>query len=412
MRRFVQYLMDSGQLEVIKKAVSPILEAPRLAQGRGPVLFERVSGCRAIVNLIGSRALLAHVLRVNERDLISKLLRTAPDGKTTVQDFTWDADHTPDLSKLPVMKFFERDGGPYITGGVLVAKYGQRINASVHRMMVIDDTSLAVRLVPPRHAYLMYKASAKKGEPLNVAIAIGVDPVTLFATTTRVPCGFEFNYAAALKGEVQSLIECENGVQIPPSEMVLEGQISPTRTANEGPFVDLTGTYDVVRQEPVIELTRQVSVKDPIYHSILPAGVEHSLLMGIPYEPRIYKACQDVTKVKNVVLTAGGRHYLHAVIQIEKQTEGDARNVMMAAFASHTSLKHVVVVDEDIDIYDMADVEFAIATRVRGDSDIMIVPNVRGSSLDPRARSDGTTTKVGIDATAPLSERWKFEKVA
>jgi 3-polyprenyl-4-hydroxybenzoate decarboxylase len=139
--------MDSGQLEVIAKAVSPILEAPRLAQGRGPVLFERVGGCRAIVNLIGSRALLAHVLRVNERELISKLLRTAPEGKTTVQDFTWDVDHTPDLSKLPVMKFFERDGGPYITAGVLVVKYGQRINASVHRMMVIDDTSLAVRLV-------------------------------------------------------------------------------------------------------------------------------------------------------------------------------------------------------------------------------------------------------------------------
>jgi 4-hydroxybenzoate decarboxylase len=138
-------------------------------------------------------------LRVNERGLISKLLRTAPEGKTTLQDFTWDVDQTPDLSKLPVMKFFERDGGPYITAGVLVVKYGQRINASVHRMMVVDDTSLAVRLVPPRHAYLMYKASAKKAEPLDVAIAIGVDPVTLFATTTRVPCGFEFNYAAALK---------------------------------------------------------------------------------------------------------------------------------------------------------------------------------------------------------------------
>ncbi|MGZ4880070.1 MAG: UbiD family decarboxylase [Halobacteriota archaeon] len=412
MRRFVQYLIDSGQLEVVTKTVSPILEAPGLARGRGPVLFERVDGCRAIVNLIGSRALLAHALRVNEQGLISRLLSTAPEGKTTVQDFAWDIDCTPDLSKLPVMKFFERDGGPYITAGILVVKYGQRVNASVHRMMVLDDMSLAVRLVPPRHAYLMYKASAKKAEPLNVAIAIGVDPVTLFATTTRVRCGFEFNYAAALKGEVQPLIECENGVPVPPSEMVLEGQISPTRTAKEGPFVDLTGTYDVVRQEPVIELTRLVSVKDPIYHSILPAGVEHSLLMGIPYEPRIYKACQDVTKVKNVILTAGGRHYLHAVIQIEKQTEGDARNVMMAAFASHTSLKHVVVVDEDIDIYDMADVEFAIASRVRGDSDIMIVPNVRGSSLDPRAQSDGTTTKVGIDATAPLSERWKFEKVA
>jgi UbiD family decarboxylase len=369
MRSFVQYLMDSGQLEVITKAVSPILEAPRLARGRGPVLFERVGGCRAIVNLIGSRALLAHALRVNELGLISRLLSTVPEGKTTVQDFAWDVDRTPDLSKLPVMKFFERDGGPYITAGVLVVKYGQRVNASVHRMMVLDDTSLAVRLVPPRHAYLMYKASVKKAEPLSVAIAIGVDPITLFATTTRVPCGLEFNYAAALKGEVQPLIECENGVPVPPSEIVLEGQISPTRTAKEGPFVDLTGTYDLVRQEPVIELTRLVSVKDPIYHSILPAGVEHSLLMGIPYEPRIYKACQDVTKVKNVILTAGGRHYLHAIIQIEKQTEGDARNVMMAAFASHTSLKHVVVVDEDIDIYDMADVEFAIATRVRGDTD-------------------------------------------
>jgi len=403
--------MNSGQLEVITKAVSPILEAPRLAYERGPVLFERVGGCQAIVNLIGSRALLAHALGVHEGGLISKLLSTAPNGKTTVQDFAWDVEQTPDLSKLPVMKFFERDGGPYITAGVLVVKFGQRVNASVHRMMVIDDTSLAVRLVPPRHAYLMYKASAKKAEPLDVAIAIGVDPVTLFATTTRVPCGFEFNYAAALKGEVQPLIECENGVTIPPSEIVLEGQISPTRTADEGPFVDLTGTYDLVRKEPIIELTRLVSVKDPIYHSILPAGVEHSLLMGIPHEPRIYKACQEVTKVKNVILTAGGRHYLHAIIQIEKQTEGDVRNVMMAAFASHTSLKHVIVVDDDIDVYNMADVEFAVATRVRGDLDIMIVPHVRGSSLDPRARSDGTTTKVGVDATAPLTDRWKFQKV-
>jgi anhydromevalonate phosphate decarboxylase len=404
--------MDSGQLKVIKKSVSPILEAPRLARGQGPVLFEHVGGSRAIVNLIGSRRLLADALGVPEQGLIGKLLNTAPDGKTTLRDAAWDVESTPDLTKLPVMKFFERDGGPYITGGVVVIKYGDRVNASVHRMMIIDDTSLAVRLVPPRHAYLMYKASAQRAQPLDVAIAIGVDPATLFATTTRVPCGLEFNYAAALKGEAQILIQCENGLPVPPSEIVLEGQISPTRTATEGPFVDLTGTYDLIRQEPVVELTRMVSVKDPIYHSILPAGIEHSLLMGIPYEPLIFKACQNVTKVKNVILTTGGRHYLHAIIQIEKQTEGDARNVIMAAFASHTSLKHVVVVDEDIDIYDMADVEFAIASRVRGDSDIMIVPNVRGSSLDPRARSDGTTTKVGIDATAPLTERWKFDKVA
>jgi anhydromevalonate phosphate decarboxylase len=412
MRQFVQYLMDSGQLETITKPVSPILEAQRLASGRGPVLFNNIDGCRAVVNLIGSRSLLARALNADQAGLIKKLLRTAPDGRVAIKDVAWDQDRTPDLGKLPIMKFFERDGGRYITAGILVAKHGQKVNASVHRMMVIDKTSLAVRLVPPRHAYLMYKACVKKEKPLNVAIAIGVDPVTLFATTTRVPCGSEFNYASALKGTELTLTKSENGVPVPQSEIVLEGQINPERTENEGPFVDVTGTYDLVREEPVIDLTRMVSVRDPIYHAILPASEEHSLLMGIPYEPRIFRACRDVAKVKNVILTAGGRHYLHAVVQIEKQTEGDAKNVMMAAFAAHTSLKHVVVVDQDIDIYDANDVEYAVATRFRGDVDMLVVPHVRGSSLDPRARGDGTTTKVGIDATAPLTERWKFEKVS
>jgi UbiD family decarboxylase len=375
------------------------------------MLFKRISGSQAIVNVLASRALLAQALKVDERGLINKLLTTEATGKTEIQDLAWDLECTPDLSKLPVMKFFERDGGPYVTAGVLVAKYGRRINASVHRMMVIDKTTLAVRLVPPRHTYLMHKASAEKAEPLNIAVAIGVDPVTLFAATTRVPCGQEFNYAAALKGEALPLIECENGIPVPPSEIVLEGQISPTRTVKEGPFVDITGTYDVVRPEPVIEVSRLVSVRDPIYHSILPASIEHSLLMGVPYEPQIYNACKNVTKVKNVVLTPGGRYYLHAVIQIEKQTEGDAKNVIMAALAAHPSLKHVLVVDEDIDIYDPDDIEFAVATRVKGDLDVMIIPSVRGSSLDPRAATDGTTTKVGVDATAPLVDRWKFERV-
>jgi len=412
MRRFIEHLKQSGQLEVVSKPVSPILEAPRLAKGRGPVLFENIDGSQAIVNLLASRALLAQAFSVDERGLIQKLLTTPATGKTEVREVAWDEERTPDLSKLPIMKFFERDGGPYITAGVVVAKYGGNVNASVHRMMVTGKTSLAVRLVPPRHTYLMHKAAARKGEPLNMAVAIGVDPITLVATTTRLPCGEEFNYAAALKGEVQPLIECENGVPVPPSEIVLEGQISTEETVNEGPFVDVTGTYDAVRPEPVVQVTRMVSVKNPIYHSILPASIEHSLLQGVPYEPQIYSACKNVTKVKNVVLTSGGRHYLHAVIQIEKQTEGDAKNVIMAAFAAHTSLKHVVVVDEDIDIYDADDVEFAVATRVKGDLDLMIVPNVRGSSLDPRAESDGTATKVGVDATAPLADRWKFERIA
>jgi UbiD family decarboxylase len=133
-------------------------------------------------------------------------------------------------------------------------------------------------------------------------------------------------------------------------------------------------------------------------------------MMGVPYEPRIFNAVSEVTTVKNVVLTEGGCCYLHAVVQIEKQTEGDGKNAIMAAFAAHTSLKHVVVVDDDIDIFDLHDVEFAIATRVKGDMDIMIIPNVRGSSLDPRGAPDGTTTKMGIDATKVLKEAQNFER--
>jgi len=133
-------------------------------------------------------------------------------------------------------------------------------------------------------------------------------------------------------------------------------------------------------------------------------------MMGVPYEPKIYRAVSEVTTAKNVVLTEGGCCYLHAVVQIEKQTEGDGKNAIIAAFASHTSLKHVVVVDEDIDIFDPKDVEFAIATRVKGDMDVMIITNVRGSSLDPRGAPDGTTTKIGIDATKVLKQVEIFER--
>ncbi len=411
MRQFIRFLREQGQLAIVEREVSPILEASRLSQGKGPTFFKNIDGSRAIVNFVGSRKILADALHVNETHLTSKLAHTEPTGITSITDFDWPRTTSPDLTKLPVMKFFERDGGRYITGGILVAKYGEHVNAAIHRMMVLDSTSLAVRLVPPRHTYLMHRASAQEGKPLPVAIAIGVDPVTLFGVSTRVPCGLEFNYVAALKHEVQPLIMCDNDIPVPPCEIVLEGYIHPTKTAAEGPFVDVTETYDVIRQEPVIELTSMKSNDDPIYHSILPASVEHALLMGIPYEPLILSACQRVAKVNNVLLTEGGRHYLHAIIQIEKQTEGDAKNVIMAAFAAHTSLKHVIVVDDDIDIYKSNDVEYAIATRVRGHIDLLIVPNVRGSSLDPSAAPDGTTTKVGVDATAPLSERWKFERI-
>ncbi|MBN1236484.1 MAG: UbiD family decarboxylase, partial [Methanotrichaceae archaeon] len=205
------------------------------------------------------------------------------------------------------------------------------------------------------------------------------------------------------------LVRLDNGVLTPHAEIVLEGYISGER-ASEGPFVDITGTCDLIRQEPVIRLTRMMTREDFIYHALLPAGGEHKMLMGVPYEPLIYKAVSKVAKVKDVILTEGGCNYFHAVVQIEKETEEDAKKAIEATMQAHGSLKHVLVVDTDIDIYDPRDLEFAVATRMRGDEDLVIHPNVRGSTLDPRSR-EGITTKVGVDATARLDRLWKFQRV-
>lgn len=414
MRDFIIHLRETGKLTEIEQSVSREFEAPRIAKNTpGPVLFHNIEGKKAIMNLLGTRDELAAMFKVSQDKIIKFLSEIEPDGEVKIVDFSPTMEvieKEVDLYDIPIMKHFEKDGGLYITAGIVVSEYEGECNASIHRLMVLDKDKLAARLVPPRHTYILHKKAISKGEKLPIAIVIGTDPLITFASTTRVPIGKEFNYAASLRRAPVELFICNNGIKVPHAEFILEGYIDPNERVEEGPFVDITGTYDEIRQEPVIHITRIMHRKDAIYHGILPAGSEHLLMMGVPYEPKIYKAISEVTTVKNVVLTEGGCCYLHAIVQIEKQTEGDGKNAIMAAFASHTSLKHVVIVDDDINIFDPKDVEFAIATRVKGDIDIMIVPNVRGSSLDPRGAPDGTTTKVGIDATKVLKQKEIFER--
>ena len=320
-----------------------------------------------------------------------------------------------DLSKIPILTHYKRDGGAYITAGVVFArdpKTGVQ-NASIHRMMVLDDKRLVIRIVP-RNLYTYFENAVESSEDLSIAIAIGLDASTLLASTTSIPIDAdEMEVANAFKKGNLELVKI-NDLNVPDADIILEGKISVTQKVSEGPFVDLTDTYDIIREQPVITLDKMHIKKDnPKYHAIIPAGFEHKLLQGLPQEPRIYKAVKNaVPTVENVVLTEGGCCWLDAVISISKQTEGDGKNAIMAALSAHPSLKHCVVVDTDVDIFDAQDVEYAIATRVKGDRDIMIVPNVRGSSLDPVAESDGTTTKIGVDATKSLKSLEKFERVS
>jgi len=409
MRTFIDSMRKQGRVEDIEEPCSTIYEAPRMASRTDKILFfHDLDGHRGVMNLLGNRGALAAALGLEERDLVRHLAAATYNGRV-VDVGECEGGVPVDLSRIPVMKHYPGDAGRYFTAGGVFSCSGGIENASIHRMMVLDDRRVVARLVEGRHTHTLLKEALTAGERLPVAVTVGTHPLVTFATSTRVPEGKELAYAAELLGGEIAVRRCANGVRVPDAEIVLEGYIGADM-ASEGPFVDITGTYDPVRQQPVIEFTRMYCKEDPIYHGILPAGDEHKLLMGAPYEPKIYRAVGEVTTVRNVLLTKGGAGYLHAVVQIRKNTNGDAKNAIMAAFAAHTSLKHVVVVDEDIDIYDPHDVEYAIATRVRGDTDIMIIPGVRGSSLDPMRLGDGTNVKVGVDATIVMGREDELKR--
>lgn len=402
MRTFVEKMKSAGLAEIISRPVSSNLEASRIAYSAQKMLiFENLDGHRCVMNTIFDRKSLSIALNIPESELVPKLAKASFSGRLReAGDLTF---RPADLNSLPVLKHFPDDGGKYITTGIVFSEFGGITNASIHRLMVLDKNHLAGRIVEGRHTDRLMKTAFAAGKKLPVAICIGTHPAVTFAACTRVPEGCEMKYAAEILGTELPLFRCPNGVCVPEAEIVLYGWITP-ELHDEGPFVDISGTYDPIRRQPVIELEGMYTKPDYIYHALIPAGPEHKMLMGAPYEPRIYQAVSAGVSVKDVYLTKGGAGYFHAVIKIRKMTEGDAKNAIMAAFGAHTSLKHVVVVDEDIDIYNPEDVEFAIATRVRADRDILVISGVRGSSLDPCRIGDGLNVKAGIDATYPLGE--------
>ncbi|AGK61063.1 UbiD family decarboxylase [Archaeoglobus sulfaticallidus PM70-1] len=371
-----------------------------------------LDGKKLAQNFIASREHLCKYLGIRRENLAEFLSKIDYNGDIEIVEDNPLKKTNWTLKDLPIPKYFERDGGRYITAGVVIATRDEddvnAYNACIHRLMVKSEGELVARLVPPRHTYLMWKDAVERSEDLKILIAVGCHPLFLFAASTRVPAGKEFGYASKLMNGLK--LYRIDGLLTPMAEIVISARITG-RKAEEGPFVDITGTYDKIRMEPVIEIDRIFARENPIFYSILPGGYEHQVLMGIPYEPVIFKAVSNVCRVKNVILTAGSRHYFHAIVQIEKVTEGDGKNAIISALSAHPSIKGVTVVDEDIDIYSHEDIEYAIATRFQADRDFVLIRGVRGSSLDPSSKEDGTTAKWGIDATKYLSRKDEFERV-
>jgi len=390
----------------------------------GPILFfDKVKDFETniVANVVGTRKRICKAIQVDRDMLYKRLIEVwrCPTKPKVVKGAAVKecVEKDVDLSKIPVLTHFENDSGPYITSAVVHARSidGKVENVSVHRLQVLDKKHLAIRLVP-RHLFSLYQSAKKAGKDLDIAISIGVHPTVLLAASSPVPFGVcEYDIANAMLNGSLKLTECEhvNAAAVAGAELVLEGRISAVKEELEGPFVDITGTYDVQRKQPIVDVVGVLHRKDYVYHALLSSGMEHLILMGLPHEVLIWDAVSKVVPMVHAVnLSKGGSGWLHAIISVEKNVDGDGKNALLAAFAAHPSLKHVVVVDSDINVFDASDVEWALATRFQGGEDLIMVQNVRGSTLDPSADQDKVlTSKVGFDATRPLSKpKEKFER--
>ncbi|MEM4250594.1 MAG: UbiD family decarboxylase [Candidatus Bathyarchaeia archaeon] len=422
LRSFLGVLEKESELLRIDRAFSPRFEASSIIKknDEGKAILFHVSGYgKAVSGICGTKRRIALSLDTTPdriRQCIMDGIRN-PQEPSVTSNLNAD-EELSDLSKLPVLTHFEKDSAPYITSAIVSARLpGSRVeNVSIHRLMIVDKMHMAIRIVP-RHLYQICKSSEASGHPtVDVGIAIGLHPAVLLAAASPAPFGVsEYAVANRLLGNKLRVAECSSvNARIPEdAEIVIEGRILLKKEVDEGPFVDMTGTYDIVRKQPVVEVKRILCRRDFIYHALLPSGREHGLLMGLPQEAKIAESIAGVVPyVKDVNLTAGGCHWLHAAVSVEKQSEGDAKNAILAAFAGHPSLKHVVVVDPDIDVNRLEEVEWAIATRFQGNRGLVIITDARGSSLDASGNQEiSLTTKVGIDATRSfLKPKEKFER--
>ncbi len=418
MRNFLAKLDRQKKVEHVLEDTS-LKNIPELIKSSRDrtILFEDVRGSEynVVANLFPSREQLAFALGCTRENLLGKIssaynssgrITVLDDGKAPCQQIIAKTD----LTKLPVVQHYREDTKPYITAGVVIAKDPEfGYNLSFHRMSVLGRNRLSIRIVP-RHLREFYD---RAGGQLDIAIAVGLPPAVLFAAATTFDTHRnEYEFASRLMGALRLVKATNVDLDVPAeAEIILEGKIT-SELAPEGPFVDITGLVDIVREEPVIEVTAMTHREKPIYQTILPASTEHRMLMGTPREPVIFDAVNKVTECRGVNLTMGGCCWLHAIISIRARSPQDARNAILAAFKAHKSLKQVIVVDDDIDIFNPQDVEWALATRFQAGEDIVLLRE-KGSSLDPSANTrTRQTSKMGIDATAPEDSEKSFRRVA
>lgn len=422
LRSFLAKLEKEGKLVRIKKEVSTKFEAANIIYSldEKPVIFDNVKGYSypIFAGITSNRDIIAEGLGTTKEKLLSKLVEAlrnpkepkivdkAPCQEVIIKD--------PDLSKIPLLFHLKDDGGRYGSATVATIKDPETgRNVSYHRIMEIGKNKFTARLIKKRQTRTTYD---KTDGDIEMAICIGNSVAVMVAASLGPPSGVdEFSIANAL--DKTDLVKCvTKDLEVPAeSEFVLEGRIT-RELDREGPFVDLTETRDFERQEPVFVVDCITHRKDAMYQALIPGRLEHKTLMGMPKEPTIFNEVSKVVDCKNVFVTMGGGSWLHGVVQIKKKNPDDGKKAIKAAFEGHKSMKHVTVVDDDVDIYNPLAVEWAMATRFQGDKDMIVISDSPGSSLDPSGKHEKgkktLTTKIGFDATIPSDvDKKKYEVV-
>ena len=409
-RDFVKKLDETGALIKIKREVSTKYEISTLMRmlPDKPLLFEHVKGYEmpVVANVCSTREFIAAGLGIKKGEIMRTLSYAIDNPKEPKLVESGDyREMEKDLNKLPILTYYPQDGGPYVASAVVIAQDKELgINASYHRMMVIDRDKLVLRILP-RNFNEFIKRGLKK-----FAICIGAPVQVLIAGAISTGLGkSELNIANAI--EKTDLIEL-NGFRVPKSEIVMIASFTGEMD-DEGPFVDLTETKDIVRTQRVARIEKIFVRKNPVFHALLPGGLEHKELMGMPKEPTIFKEVNQVCDCKDVYITPGGCSWLHGVVSINKKSDDDGKKAIEAAFKGHKSMKHVFIVDEDIDIHNSSEVEWAMTTRFQGDRGLVMKTGQIGSSLDPSANPETReTTKIGFDLTIPLNmDKESFKKI-
>lgn len=426
LREWMKSLEQNGLLKHVKKDVKLEFELAAVGKkacGKYALCFDHPVGQNlpkgnkipVVTALTGNREMFAQAMGVTVAEMSGHFAAAqshpvppviVENAKAPVKEcITKDVN----LYDLPIPVHHEKDSGQYITAGVVVAKNpetGER-NVSIHRLQVTDKNHLGVLLLP-RHLMALHRMMEKDGQPLEIAICIGLDPITLLSSQAIAALGYdEFGIAGALYGKPMELVKGETvDLEYPAhAEIVLEGKLLPHTRQPEGPFGEYPKYYGPRKDREVIELTCMVSCKDPIYQTIVPATDEHTMLGAVAREGGVLKIIQHaVPTARAVHLTPGGTGRYHLAIQIDKKNAGEAKNAIFAALGSSQEIKHVVVVDTDVDIFDPIDVEWAIATRCQADRDVFIVAGACGNKLDP-STDDGLSAKMGIDATVPMKDK-------